>query len=377
MPHMPKNLTAIRSKVCSEILAKHLPLAREFKKHNAHKLDRCQHRCSSYHLELETSLGPKYEKLISSTIRKAWKGSTSTKYSNGVQHFMLFCDKERIPHNLRLPASELLLSAFASSLSGKLAGGTARGKISAIRAWHIQNNMPWLGGRQLTYVLRGVKSSAPTKSHRPARPPITASKLLALSMGLDHANSLDAAVYFAALAAFWGQIRLGELFSTTEKKFDCMLAPSINSLGIPNQNGSRTIHLPNTKKGGRSGEDIILCRQNNKLDPINALDAHLLINPGSPNDPLCGYFNSTGSRVALTRRRFLRRCNEVWTSNGFNASTGHEFRIGGTTHLLLAGIPPDVVKALGRWSSDSFLRYWRSLASLGTLYAEFLKMPKL
>ncbi|KAF9220339.1 hypothetical protein BS17DRAFT_714845, partial [Gyrodon lividus] len=27
-------------------------------------------------------------------------------------------------------------------------------------------------------------------------------------------------------------------------------------------------------------------------------------------------------------------------------------RIGGTTDLLLAGVPPDVVKALGCWSSD-------------------------
>jgi hypothetical protein len=36
--------------------------------------------------------------------------------------------------------------------------------------------------------------------------------------------------------------------------------------------------------------------------------------------------------------------------------------------LLIAGTPPDVVKATGRWSSESFLRYWRSLDALAPRY---------
>jgi hypothetical protein len=51
--------------------------------------------------------------------------------------------------------------------------------------------------------------------------------------------------------------------------------------------------------------------------------------------------------ICLTRRKFLQRCNEIWTMRNLPRSTGHEFRIGGTTHLLLSGLPPDVVKALG------------------------------
>ncbi|KAG2145616.1 hypothetical protein BD769DRAFT_1416683 [Suillus cothurnatus] len=45
---------------------------------------------------------------------------------------------------------------------------------------------------------------------------------------------------------------------------------------------------------------------------------------------------------------------------GLATSSGHSFRIGRTTEFLLSGVPPDIVKALGRWSFDSFLCYWRS-----------------
>ncbi|KIJ22397.1 hypothetical protein M422DRAFT_277184 [Sphaerobolus stellatus SS14] len=44
------------------------------------------------------------------------------------------------------------------------------------------------------------------------------------------------------------------------------------------------------------------------------------------------------------------------------------FHIRDTTKLLVAGVPPDVVKALGRWSSDAFLVYWQSLSELAPLY---------
>lgn len=44
--------------------------------------------------------------------------------------------------------------------------------------------------------------------------------------------------------------------------------------------------------------------------------------------------------------------------------TGHCFRIGGTTALLRRGVDPEVVKVAGRWRSDSFLRYWRTIDTM-------------
>ena len=70
----------------------------------------------------------------------------------------------------------------------------------------------------------------------------------------------------------------------------------------------------------------------------------------------------------LTKPVFLQRCNDIWHPLGYPRTTGHCFRIGGTTELLIAGTPPDVVKATGRWSSDSFMRYWRSLDDIAPRY---------
>ncbi|KIO15918.1 hypothetical protein M407DRAFT_50426, partial [Tulasnella calospora MUT 4182] len=61
----------------------------------------------------------------------------------------------------------------------------------------------------------------------------------------------------------------------------------------------------------------------------------------------------------LSKKAFQQRCNEIWDAQGLSQIKGHSFRIGGTSEFLLAGIHPDVVKKMGRWTSNHFLRYWR------------------
>ncbi|KAF5378464.1 hypothetical protein D9615_007028 [Tricholomella constricta] len=176
---------------------------------------------------------------------------------------------------------------------------------------------------------------------------------------------------FVALTAFWGQVRLGELLPSRESDYDSSLLPRWSDFGIANESGSRLLHLPRTKTGGARGEEIFITRQDH-LDPIACLELHQLVN-GGHNLPLASYRSSSGSMLSLTRRKSLRRVNEVLTAEGFQPISGHCFRIGGTTHLLLAGVPPDVVRLMGRWSSDSFLRYWCSLDLIAPLHAELLK----
>lgn len=83
-------------------------------------------------------------------------------------------------------------------------------------------------------------------------------------------------------------------------------------------------------------------------------------------------FHDGNSWHCLTHCKFLARCNSVWSMLGLPPFTGHSFRIGGTTELLLSKVPPDVVKTLGCRSSDAFLQYWHSLELLAPLHAECL-----
>ena len=60
----------------------------------------------------------------------------------------------------------------------------------------------------------------------------------------------------------------------------------------------------------------------------------------------------------------MARCHEIWQQFGLLLSSGHSFRIGGATELLLAGVPPEVVATIGRWKSLTFLLYWRKIEEI-------------
>jgi hypothetical protein len=309
---------------------------------------------------------------VALTVRQAWKSNTLSKYESGVRNFTAFCDREGVSNQFRLPASERLLCAFAASLAGKRSGKTIRSDLSAIRAWHIVNDVPYTTGLQLQYTVKGALNMTPETSKRPLRPPVSWEMLDLLTKHLDYNDPEDICVLACALVATSGQARLGELLPTCTTKHDPSQQPSVFDLQPPSTAaGSRALHLPTSKTSGHAGATIYLCSQTDCSDPTGPLNIHLKINSPPPDYPLFAY-RSNGGYVALTRRHFLGRCNEIWARNGLTPVSGHCFRIGGTTLLLLRGVSPDIVKAMGRWSSDAFLRYWRSLEILAPLHAELL-----
>jgi hypothetical protein len=70
--------------------------------------------------------------------------------------------------------------------------------------------------------------------------------------------------------------------------------------------------------------------------------------------------------MILDKITFMEMCNQVWSKHGLPRVTGHSFRISGMTALLHNHIDPDVVKQMGRWSSNAFLLYWRNLEEIFT-----------
>ncbi|KAF5376126.1 hypothetical protein D9615_007677 [Tricholomella constricta] len=308
---------------------------------------------------------------VTPTLANAWMPSTKSRYAHAVSQFLDFCSSRDIAPWECLPAPEALLCSFAASFAGKLSGSTIRNKCSALRSWHIQNNAHWFGGTQLNYVLKGAENMRPIHSRVAPRCAVTKPMLDALTGDLNTTSPFDACMLFVASACFWGQICLGELLPVAEKRFAPGSLPTWSDFRVPNENGSRMLHLPRTKCGGVLGEDVMLTRQQ-ECDPISALRLHRALNGGDPLSPLAAYIASDGTRRFMTKHAFLRRCRSILAEKGFPLISGHSFRIGGTTHLLLSGVPPDIVRIMGRWSSDSFLRYWRSLDVIAPLYAEFL-----
>jgi hypothetical protein len=312
---------------------------------------------------------------VSQAIQDSLAHSTLKRYSGTIKQFIRFCDAERIPDRLRFPADEFVLCAFAASSLGRHAGSTPRSRISALKAWHITHNIEWKGSARLRYVLNGVHNSAPRSSRRPPRPPINAAMLSQLVENLDLELPFDAVVAACAATAFWGQCRLGELLPLSS------YVPSSNPLPIHSDfkksaknPQSRLLHLPCTKTH-RHGQDVVLVDQRAPINPISLLENHIRVSD-VPNDRHIFSFLSTDGLLSLSKPLFLQRCNAIWSSLGYPRTTGHCFRIGGTTELLVAGTHPDVVRATGRWSSESFLRYWRSLDAIAPRHIRNLHIPR-
>lgn len=134
------------------------------------------------------------------------------------------------------------------------------------------------------------------------------------------------------------------------------------------------VHLPHTKTH-QHGQDIVLVEQCNPINPIALLMKHLRVNKIPCDTHLLSYMTPQGLQP-LTKPLFLCHCNKIWHLLGYPRTTGHCFRMGGTTELLITGTPPDVVKATSHWSSDSFMRYWRSLDDITPHYIKGLHARK-
>ena len=133
---------------------------------------------------------------------------------------------------------------------------------------------------------------------------------------------------------------------------------------------SYILHLPHTKTHYH-GQDVILVDQHTPINPISLLRNQLHINNVSYNNHIFSYASADGM-VSLTKGCFLCWCNEIWSALGYPRTTGHSFWIGGTTELLITGTPPNVVKATGQWSSESFLRYWHSLDDIAPFHIHYV-----
>ncbi|KIK82756.1 hypothetical protein PAXRUDRAFT_112306, partial [Paxillus rubicundulus Ve08.2h10] len=68
----------------------------------------------------------------------------------------------------------------------------------------------------------------------------------------------------------------------------------------------------------------------------------------------------SGAMCPLSKKEVTKRIDSIAKAHlDLPDLKGHNLRIGGTLHYLLNGIPFDIVKTMGRWSSESFTLYLR------------------
>jgi hypothetical protein len=129
-------------------------------------------------------------------------------YGAGLLRFTQYCDELQISEVSRVPASEVLLSAFIASWAGKIALTTVKNWLAGLHFWHSLHGAPWFGDNMLRITKGGVRKMVPKSSKREKRPPVTLSHMHALVRRLDMLAPMDAAILAATTTAFWGVCRL-------------------------------------------------------------------------------------------------------------------------------------------------------------------------
>jgi hypothetical protein len=276
------------------------------------------------------------------------ESKTRENYSAGLLHFHQYCDSRHIPEDRRMPASDFLLASFIASWAGKVAATTAQNWLARLHFWHNLHGAPWFGHSILRSATTGLSKVVPDSSKQPRRPPVTLEHMHALFRGLDLSNAFDASVFAVACTAFWSCCRLGKLIIISANVFDpsrhaARSAPFACRSPLEGTKYS-VLHIPWTKTSHVEGADIILSNLDNITNAYTAVNHHLNANASVPlNAPFFAYETSNGQWAAMTKPWFLARCNQIWKTANRLELTGHCFRIGGATELLLRGVPPDVV----------------------------------
>ena len=221
--------------------------------------------------------------------------------------------------------------------------------LSGIRLAHIERGMADpTKSTSLHLVCRGIHRQQ--GDNQRTRLPITINLLRVLKEQLRISTFytiLEQRMLWALFTvAFYGFFRASELI------------PSLCWSTITLSSTQMSITLVQSKTDPfRRGSTIHLFPTGSSTCPIKAMTAYAMYVDTSSNNPVfkAGRFNP------LTQKKLNRTLRNLLQQGGFNHInySSHSFRIGAATTAAAAGLPPWLIKRLGRWHSDAYLTYLR------------------
>ena len=163
-------------------------------------------------------------------------------------------------------------------------------------------------------------------------------------------------VWAAMILAFFGFLHIGEL--TCNSIFDLKRHLMVTDLTFMPHSSPKymllRLKVSNTDPF-RKGQTIVIERINSNLCPIFAMQAYLASRTPFPTTgPLFSYVSGS----FLTREKLISETRLFLSRGGLESSefAGHTFQIGAATAAASANLSPLLIKVLGRWSSERYIR---------------------
>jgi hypothetical protein len=269
------------------------------------------------------------------------------------------------------PASSRALGEFATmrAIGGagipKVKADTIQGNLSALRSIHVDRLLdttvfdnPWL-----RRIVTGIRRVEPTEARKQAAP-ITRSILRELTSKVVSSGKIEDLNFDAAAkVAFAGFLRMGEFTVKNSQLRDDPRTFSHTRLTrsditFSNNDSHAILRLKRSKADTEHrGIDIVLAASTDDICPVKALRELFQRQPLAGDQPLFGFGGGPLRRdwMIATLQKRMGRIRE----NTSARYTGHSFRRGAAQQASDNGLNDEDIKALGRWNSESFKRYFK------------------
>ena len=254
-----------------------------------------------------------------------------------------------------LPATTQTLTWYAQFTANKVKShATVVAYLSGVKTLHKLLNLDTSAFSSFTFKLtiRGLRRG---NDHVPRQAaPITPKLLEKMYDKLDFSKEKDRLFWAVSILAFLLLFRKSNLVPDKKSEFNPDKQLTWKDLTFFPGRVECAIRWTKTNQY----RDEILTfplyeMPNSKLCPIRALKA---IKQGKSQDAHCFALQQGGS---YTYRDFNSKLKTVIQSCGEDgtAFSSHSYRHGGCTWAFLSGVPLPLIRTLGNWSSDCYLRY--------------------
>ena len=282
-------------------------------------------------------------------------------YESGQRRFISFCSQFSLNP---LPASEAVLCRFVAFLAASnITYGLVRSYLSAVRHFHIMNNLPdpsLSSFPRLEYVLKGLRRKSVLRP-RPKCLPITPELLRRIhAVWSSRSLAQDKFMLWAAFClVFFGFLRAGEFTCPSQAALSSEMLMVGNVVIDSHENPSHMmIRLKRSKTDPfGAGFTLHFGRTGDELCPISAMLGYLARRPPDP-----GFLFLFRDGTPLSRARLCHELRLALMTAGVDTTgySGHSFRIGAATTAAQVGLTDSFIQTLGRWKSAAFLEYIRS-----------------
>jgi hypothetical protein len=276
--------------------------------------------------------------------------STSASYNSATASYIEFC---RL-HNIALTPTPDTISLYVVWMSSYIRPLSVDSYLSGI-CNKLEDDFPDVRNVRhshlVQWTLAGCKChfSHPIKRKEPLSHNDLHTAYLRYHESSDHDDKLFLAqLYFG----FETLQRLGELVWPDASKLQSYnQVPMHHTVRLDKESVAYSLPLSKTDKFGQGSQ--VLVRRSKFNDDCLVI--------------FTNYLQSRDSHFPHYPELWLRRNGEIPTQSWFNGRfqavfvnhgfSGHSMRTGGATALALAGVSPQLIQAVGRWSSDEFKKY--------------------